>query len=450
MADPTTAPGASVLAALAELAQRGNPRDVQTFLAKTEKWSQPERVGHQLARMTELLRHARETVPYYASRLPPVSSGVVGLEEWRTLPLLQREDIQDHHAELASSSPLPHHRVIRESSTSGSTGRPVGVRMDGPSTAMDAALALRHHFWHGRDLTEKSAVIRGFKDAHAPNGRREPRWTAYPRSGPLVLLDVRSTLDEQLDWLVRERPHYLATSPTNASSLLGRAEERGIVVDTLREILTLGEVLPDSLRAEAHRVWGIPVSDAYSTVELGFVGFDCAKRSGLHVQAEHVFVEVLREDGSPCEVGEWGRIVVTALHAFAMPFIRYDIGDYALVGEACPCGRTLPILARILGRVRNMLRLPNGGHTWPVFGGNTFGKLAPVRQFRLVQRSLERLELELVTARALSVEEEGLLRSEVLRVIRHPFELGIRYVDAIARSANGKFEEFRCEMTDEV
>jgi phenylacetate-CoA ligase len=164
------------------------------------------------------------------------------------------------------------------------------------------------------------------------------------------------------------------------------------------------------------------------------------------VQSEHVLLEVLRPDGSPCDPGETGRVVVTALHAFAMPLLRYAIGDLARVGAECGCGRRLPVLERILGRVRNMLVLPDGERVWPLFGTNLISRLAPVRQCRLVQRTRTELRLELDAARPLTADERQAIERLVLDTLGHPFALSLVDVPSIARAESGKFEEFLCEI----
>src|SRR5262249_57510260 len=111
------------------------------------------------------------------------------------------------------------------------------------------------------------------------------------------------------------------------------------------------------------------------------------------VQSENLLLEVLDERGRPCGPGETGRVVVTTLHNFAMPLIRYAIGDYATVGPPCPCGRGLPVLTRIMGRARNMLTLPDGKQIWPYFAGENLSGLAPTRQYQLVQTSRTPLPL---------------------------------------------------------
>ena len=124
----------------------------------------------------------------------------------------------------------------------------------------------------------------------------------------------------------------------------------------LREVRTLGEASTPDLRALCREAWGVPLVDVYSAEEVGYIALQCPEHEHYHVQAESVLVEILDERGAPAPPGETGRVVVTDLHNFAMPLVRYEIGDYAEVGEPCACGRGLPVLRRIVGRVRNMLR----------------------------------------------------------------------------------------------
>jgi len=159
--------------------------------------------------------------------------------------------------------------------------------------------------------------------------------------------------------------------------------------------------------------------------------------------AESVLVEVLDAAGNPCKPGETGRLVISSLHNCATPLIRYELRDYATVGEPCACGRTLPTLARITGRERNMLRLPDGTLHWPLVGFQRFRDIAPVRQYQLVQQSLQAVEVRLACDRALSADEEAALGAVIRDALGHPFDLRFAYFGAeLPRAANGKFEEF--------
>ena len=185
--------------------------------------------------------------------------------------------------------------------------------------------------------------------------------------------------------------------------------------------------------------------------EFGYLALQCPEHEHYHVQSENVLVEILNDDGEPCQRGEIGRVIVTSLHNFAMPLLRYEIGDYAEVGSPCACGRGLPVLKQIIGRQRNMFVLPNGETRWPQIDAQdiagAFDDLPPITKFQLVQKTVERLEANLVVARPLTTKEEDTIRAYLQRGLGYEFEVRFCYVDDIPRSPRGKFEEFRSEVT---
>ena len=110
---------------------------------------------------------------------------------------------------------------------------------------------------------------------------------------------------------------------------------------------------------------GVTVWETYSCEEIGNIATSCPNGEALHVVAESVLVELLDDDDQPCEEGAIGRVVVTDLHNFATPLVRYDLGDFAQVVPRCPCGRGLPTIGRVVGREANRLRRPDGTYSWP-------------------------------------------------------------------------------------
>jgi phenylacetate-CoA ligase len=224
------------------------------------------------------------------------------------------------------------------------------------------------------------------------------------------------------------------------------AQRRGQRRGRLREVRTLGEAVSDETRSLCREAWGATVVDMYSCEEAGYLAFQCPESDRYHVQAEAVLVEVLDGRGVPCRPGETGRVVVTPLHDFAMPLIRYEIGDYAEVGEPCPCGRGLPVLRRVLGRVRNMLVTADGARYWPAFGLRAVFDIEAVRQRQLVQTGYDTLEVRLVTAAPLGAEDEQRIRERVGSRLPAGFRVSVVYREELPRSTGGKFEDFICEV----
>ncbi|MBR46059.1 MAG: hypothetical protein CMM31_06210 [Rhodospirillaceae bacterium] len=141
--------------------------------------------------------------------------------------------------------------------------------------------------------------------------------------------------------------------------------------------------------------------------------------------------------------GETGEVVIMPLRNWAMPLLRYAIGDFAEVGE-CSCGHGLPALRRIMGRTRSMVRLPNGDEFYASFQDLLTG-FDMIRQFQVVRREAEALEMKLVAPRELAAEEAARLPEVQRERFRHPFAVSFSYVDDIARSEGGKFEDYRDE-----
>jgi phenylacetate-CoA ligase len=132
-----------------------------------------------------------------------------------------------------------------------------------------------------------------------------------------------------------------------------------------------------------------------------------------------------------------------------MPLIRYEIGDFAEVGDPCPCGRGLPVLRRILGRQQNMLLMPSGEARWPLLSSTDIRgllALASVRQYQFVQKSLDRLELRLANVKSLSASDEDRLRDWVRDKFGYPFQVDFTYFDELPSGKSGKHQDFLCEV----
>jgi len=431
---------------------------MQCQFGSTE-WLEPEvlleRQSRQLGR---LIQHAYDTSSFYRGRLDSVGlspANIRGPAQWRRIPLLTRADLQVHFAEIRSHRVPPEHGPQSELFTSGSTGRPVLVIGTGVTQLFWNCCTLRDHLWHRRADSAVLAAIRSFAGdtAKAPEGISAPDWGTATHglvnTGPSHSLSIHSTIGEQAAWLQRIQPDYLLTYPSNLLALIEDSQVRGWRLDRLREARTFGELLEPRVRQACRAAWGVKIVDMYSSQEVGYIALQCPESDRYHVQAENVLVEILDDAGQPCPPGQIGRVIVTALHNFALPLLRYDIGDFAELAPRCSCGRGLPTLERIVGRQRNMLRLPGGERRWPsieLANTSDIADFPPIHQFQLIQHSLKSLELLLVALRPLTPPEEEKLRGWVLAAVGYPFEVAIRYVDSIPRSAQGKFEDFRSEL----
>ena len=424
-------------------------------LEQSQWWTPEEVFSQQLRQAAELLHHAYRHLPYYRDRLAEagfVPGKALTPAVWAAIPLLTRAGLQEAGAALHSPEIPKSHGVTYEISSSGSTGRPVKAKSTRMAQLLWDALTLREHLWHRRDFAGTLAVIRSqpMGVADYPAGTRNAFWghslKGILKTGPSAALAISSRIDEQAEWLQRVQPDYLLTYPSALRDLLIHCRKEGITFPTLREVRTLSELLPPDTRELCRDVWGLKIADMYSTQENGYLAFQCPEQARYHIQAENALVEVLNEADEPCQAGEVGRVVVTSLHNFAMPMIRYVVGDLAEVGAPCPCGRGLPVLNRILGRVRNMLVYPDGRKAWALMGDMYYSEIPEIRQFQIVQHSLEDVEIKLVAERPLTPEEEQRVCGWFHQRSGHAFPVRITYHEEIPRGPSGKFEDFRSEV----
>jgi len=416
-------PGTTPAAALA----------VADELERTQWLSPTELAARQQRQCDVLVAHAAASVPHYH-----------GIRDFASVPIMTREAITAAGANLLSRAYPSTHGAAPEVQTSRTSGQPVRVRGTDVVAALHGAITLRDHRWHRRDLHAHLASIR-YTGAAAPppDGDTARGWgwatSELAPDAKLSVLSVLSTTDEQLAWLVRANPEYLIAYPSVLHALL----RAGLTLPALRQVRTVSEVLLPGTRGLCRDVLDLPIIDTYSAQEVGYIALQCPDHEHYHVQSERLIVEVLRDDNTPCAPGETGRVVVTDLHNFATPILRYEIGDYAEVGRPCPCGRGLPVLARIVGRRRNMLVYPDGRTTWPVFTV-ACREAARYRDLQLVQTDRETLLARVLPDGPL---DRPAITGALHRSLGYPFRVAFEIVDEIQRTPAGKLEEFTSRVT---
>lgn len=418
-------------------------------LEQSQWWSEDRIRQHQFMQINSLLKHCVRHVPYYRDVLAKhPGKDEIDEQQWLKIPILTRDKVQQAGTALHTKVLPKSHGKANLKRTSGSTGKPIETLGTGITDFFWNVFTLRDHHWHRRRFNEKLAVIRFTLDerAKAPHGMASRNWgratAGLFETGNSVMLGILTPISEQVAWLQREQPAYLLTHPSVLTELVLHCQREGIQFPCLREVRTLSEALPDGLRELCREVWGVKLIDVYSTIELGYLAIQCPGHEHYHVQSEGVLLEVLDDNGRPCKPGEIGRVVVTDLHNYAFPLIRYEVGDYAEVGEPCDCGRGLPVLKRIKGRYRNILTTASGERRYPQLGIQDLHEIAPVRQFQAVQHTLTDIEIRLVLSHPLQAEEREKLTDKFRSMMGSSFQFDIREVESIERSASGKFEEF--------
>jgi phenylacetate-CoA ligase len=418
---------------------------MQFRLQQTETLPVNVRSELQNKALQSLLSHALSTVPYYRDH--PQIKNIGNSINWLDFPVLTRSSLQSNSQQLKSEQPPKAHGKQTEFRSSGSTGRPVHTFNSEYAQIFWRAMTVRDHIWAKRDFSKKLAVIKFLATGESlyPGASASvwgPSTSHLGYQGPSAILNSSESTEIQYKWLSEQKPDYLLTYPS-ALHDLAKLQLRTKQISTLKGISTLGENLSDETRTLVQNAFGCRIHDIYSSQEVGYIALQCPKHDHYHVQSETCLVEILDEQGKPCTPGTLGRVVVTSFQNYVMPLIRYDIGDYAIAGNQCDCGITLPVLSRIAGRTRNLVTYPDGRRSWPAYNPMALMELLPDARFQLEQTAPKIIVLRVQTVTKLTEE----LKQKIIHIVQtamgYPFTIGVQQVDDIPRAASGKYEEFK-------
>jgi phenylacetate-CoA ligase len=398
-------------------------------LLRSQYWSSQKLAAYWKMRLADTVAASSE-IPFYRERLGSIDREA----DLCSLPVLKRSEIpllnQSVRERRGRSAPFLH------DSSSGSTGMPAQFLFD-----------------HAHQIGRYAARFRCLR-ANGWNPARRNVWTvaltAHPDETPDGAL-LRSRLrlrtrfvrifipfEQQVEQLIAIDPLFLYTLPSNLDGLLRVFERKGARLPSLRRIMTGSEVLDDSLRTRARAVLGVEISDSYGSTE-GFIAWQCPTGS-YHINAEHVLVEIVDEENRPAASGQMGRVLITTLENRLMPLIRYEIGDYAVASDAsCGCGRTLPVLGKVVGRGVNLFRLPGERivSPWPLVG--PLKSRPELRQFQIVQDAFDRFIVRYAAERDLDPAAREAIAANFRKILDLPLSVSFERVEEFQRSASGKF-----------
>lgn len=396
------------------------------------------------ARLSMLLAHARQRVPMFHLRAPSHATRLNAegaSEELRRFPVLTRRDYQEAGLAGTLAGNVSPERLL-DRSTSGSTGERMVIRR----TWLEERLlncfrwrAFRSYGvgWHDRMV---NALFRS--DADPRDDQRLARLAMALGWRQILVVDALGD-DAAAEKAARFAPHCLTGMTSALAVLADTVLARGLTLSP-RLVVTTGELLTAPLRAGIAAI-GSPIRDLYGSNEFNLLAWECPAGQGTyHVCDDAVVLEVLGPDGRPVEVGQAGEVVVTGLHSFAMPFIRYTIGDLAVRGpDRCLCGAPYSTLMAIHGRTIDMFRLAGGIflHPWTIHNA-VRPWLGMVRQASLVQMADDRLEYLVVATEAMGAAEEASLAAAARAALPAGISFTLRRVDAIPAGPGGKARPF--------
>ena len=415
-------------------------RDVLRLLAG--KPSHSEIRAFQRKRLAALLEFAGTEVPCYGAlfRSPGARvDEIKDLEDLRRIPQVFKSQLRGIPENERIARGISLHRLIAHK-TSGSTGQPVIIRRTASEEFLLGLLRQRADRLSGkraRDLmavlTEGSMGLQRTLPARVAASLGVFRQVHVPISGRRA--QIASSL-------ARTAPDIIAGYSNSMRNVSIAAEAFGDEFPPPRMLIAGGEMITPEIRTQMERGFRAPLHERYAAHEFNLLAWQCPHGTGLlHTCDEGAIVEVLRND-EPVAEGEQGDVVATALHSFAMPFIRYRTGDRAVRGPTpCPCGWPTGTLRSVDGRMSDYFLLPGGRWTHPIsiVGPLMNDEIGWVDRHKLVQEREDSVTMYLTTLRPAPPGVLQRIEAQARRTLGPEVHFRIELVDSLEIEPGRKF-----------
>lgn len=392
--------------------------------------------------LQKLLKHAFDTVPFYKqsfARAGLERSAICNLQltDISKLPFLEKSDLRAFGTNTLLSS-------VREKGgeffpSSGSTGTPTQILFSHPMhQRWSAGFEARIRHWAGVDRHSGRGTIGGRRvvpdgNAKAPFYRynfieKQAYFSAYHISA--------SHASNYLKGIKRHKLQYMTGYAMSNFFLARFFEEMKLEAPPLKAVITSSEKLTESMRQTFQRVYDCKTFDSWSGLEACGLVSEC-EHGSLHISPDLGLIELLDEAGNPVRPGEVGEVVCTGLVNFDQPLIRYRIGDLMRLGDkSCTCGREMPVIKEIIGRVEDTV-VGKDGREMVRFHG-IFINLPNLIEAQIIQHTLDQFEIKIVTNGKWTAAEAQVVINRMMSQLGD-VDVKIHEVATIMRNPSGKF-----------
>jgi len=406
-------------------------------MEQSQFWS-PDRIREfQWRELRSLLEHVYRSVPYYQKKYALAGIELEDIktrEDFAKLPPLTRDEVKAFRAEMCSEGYK--NRLIPHA-TGGSSGVPTQFFITRDSYDWRCAASARAYSWSGYRTGERTLYLWG-----APVGRVSRLAKAklggyrFLRRELVVPTFVQTPelWQNTFEAALAFRPSFIVGYVSSLEQFARFLLTQHLMIPGLRAVLAAAEPVYSGTRELAEKAFRAPLYETYGSREFMSIAAECEQHNGLHIHAENLLVEAESD-----RHGEPSELLITDLHNYGMPFIRYRIGDLGFLSDSvCRCGRGLPLIRRVEGRTLEMIRTSDGRMVPGEFFPHLLKDIGEIQEFRVQQQSLEDVVLSVVLSRPLSHNSEAFLRQEIAKVFTPATRVIISPVDEIPRLPSGK------------
>lgn len=347
-------------------------------------------------RLRSIIRFAYETVPFYHRKFDGAGikpRDIKSVEDLQKVPLTTKSEIQKASIKEVVANSVDINQCVRYT-TSGSTGIPLALFFDKKSLDFDAALWIRTYLESGYKFKHKMAII---ADPHSS----PPKNYWYQTFGVMRKkhISIYNDVEKQISVLEQYKPEVLQSYPSSLNILAHAIRKNGTKSIQPELVFSEAEILDRVTKGLVYSAFDVEVFDLYATREFGLMAWECNAHSGYHLNVDSTVTEFVRS-GVNVAPGESGEMVCTSLVNRSMPLIRYRVGDTGIpTDEKCSCGRMLPLMRALEGRVDDFLVTTDGRIVSSlILFPFPFEGVSGIKQFRAIQEKKDKILIQLVVA----------------------------------------------------
>lgn len=417
------------------------------LLKKSESWNKNQMNDYRVLKLQKLVKHAYDHVPYYTDLFDKIGitpKDIQTFDDLNKIPILTKEIARANQEKLVATEVT--YTPANKGKTGGTTGVPLVVYSDTNNRSFTWASYYRWYNWIGLNKEDAILSLWGSKTILKPSFKKKylsliVDWVQNNRT-----INTYNINEETLPDLYEQMQKYnpvLIKGYLSAIILIGKYMQKNNLPPNkgLRALSSTTETLLPMYRDFVQEIFKVPIYDQYGCGEVSAISYECQKHKGLHINEEHVYVESLN-DVNKAVLEETGRLVVTSLDNYVMPFIRYENGDMAtLLTEKCTCGLNSALMKNIEGRTVDTITLKNGAKAHGVFFTSLLYEVGittdVISRFQITQCSSGAIDFSIESTESI---DENLLKKLKTETSRFITDVNIIITSHIPNEPNGKFK----------
>lgn len=414
-------------------------------MLRNGKKSHRELENLQKAKLRKLIRESYASVPYYkrlfdSAGLKP--DHIEDIKDLSALPVTSKKQLQKIPLKEITNKRIDIHRCIQVK-TSGSTGIPTELFYTKKDFSILNMNWIRPLLAHGARPWLKRLEITG-----PHNIQQRKNWYNHLGLWRKKSISLLKSPKEWVETLNEYEPHILYGYSGSLKLLSKYIQTQSIEHKNPDFIFGVSDLVDEECRELIESTFHKRLIDLYGAAEAGCIAWECQICKGYHINMDTVITEHIQGDET-VEPGTPGNIVITNLHSFAMPIIRYDLGDIGIASLEKPiCGNGMPLLEAINGRSDAFIVLPSGDRLSPMYFFSIMRSIKNIDRWKVVQKNIEHITVLVIPSSGFSSENVQRIKSRIRENISEKVHIEVKVVDEIPMEKSGKIRAVLSHVAD--